>query len=709
MDRDPVAGSRPGTVSGPMADEEEAPAPSMEQLSSELLSAIMSQVFSTRRPQHICAGLSSALKSVGKGLVLGVTTLIAAPALAGMSSPSGEDGENHPRMAESPTSSSGTVLSRCKGVAVGFGAGLLGALALPLAGAMVGLMQICRGAWNTPQALYELSRGEKEWDSVEREWRPAKQYSLADEEAEVARAKEAREVASRKKQAKKRRLEQERSREMSAPSDDYYQLLDVSVDADDGSIKKAYYKQARACHPDKCGGDPRAAARFQRLSQAYQVLSDPKLRAAYDAGGAAAVGPDSLPDYDPAVFFAALFGTDARFERFVGDLALSQLVGAVATRGGPAETAARALGARRPGETPPSADDLSKAMAEVAVESRRSYAATQHEREVSLARSLADLLDSNSEADLRAEAAALATADFDVSSLTRGGLVQCLASSYRAAADEWLGRRSLLAAPAAFTSKISRAASRAQAYASAARAATRGVVAVKRIAEAVEDNHDNRAATRLVDREELAAMSVAELKRLARDNGVDTAACCEKANIVDALLDGRPDGLEVTQAKAEEDVIPNGVPEEAVRTALPVFLDALVRVSIVDVHRTLEIVAAKVLDDESVDTDARHRRAKLLKHFARALDDCSVRERAKLRAKQPLTAHIPASNPNRGANANTAATHDAGSDSVNVAARFERALNVTVASAMGQDLSDFDGDNDQLDDDHNHHPRHRQT
>ena len=181
---------------------------------------------------------------------------------------------------------------------------------------------------------------------------------------------------------------------------DYYELLEVSDDADAATIKKAYYKQARSCHPDKQVGDPSAAARFQKLSQAYQVLSDPRLRAAYDAGGEEAVGPGSLPDYDPAVFFAALFGTDPRFERFVGDLALAQLAAAVSTRGGPAEAAARAL-SRQQGEQ---GDDLSEAVAEAALDSRRTYAMTQREREVGLARSLADLLDSD--ADLDAEAAA---------------------------------------------------------------------------------------------------------------------------------------------------------------------------------------------------------------------------------------------------------------------------------------------------------------
>merc|ERR1719174_792594 len=58
---------------------------------------------------------------------------------------------------------------------------------------------------------------------------------------------------------------------------EYYDLLQIAPNATDGQIKKAYYRHARNCHPDKCGDDPDAAAAFQKLSHAYQVLSDSAL------------------------------------------------------------------------------------------------------------------------------------------------------------------------------------------------------------------------------------------------------------------------------------------------------------------------------------------------------------------------------------------------------------------------------------------------
>jgi DnaJ-domain-containing protein 1 len=62
---------------------------------------------------------------------------------------------------------------------------------------------------------------------------------------------------------------------------EFYDLLGVELDADDATIKKAYYKKARKMHPDKNQDDPDANAKFQTLGQAYQTLSDPQLRAKY--------------------------------------------------------------------------------------------------------------------------------------------------------------------------------------------------------------------------------------------------------------------------------------------------------------------------------------------------------------------------------------------------------------------------------------------
>lgn len=61
----------------------------------------------------------------------------------------------------------------------------------------------------------------------------------------------------------------------------YYELLGVSPDASPQEIQSAYRRLARRYHPDlNAGGD--AGARFNELSDAYEVLHDPAQRARYD-------------------------------------------------------------------------------------------------------------------------------------------------------------------------------------------------------------------------------------------------------------------------------------------------------------------------------------------------------------------------------------------------------------------------------------------
>jgi molecular chaperone DnaJ len=68
------------------------------------------------------------------------------------------------------------------------------------------------------------------------------------------------------------------------PDPDLYDLLGVPRDADAETIKKAYRRLARQMHPD-VNPDPAAQERFKEISRAYEVLSDPQKRAAYDRGG----------------------------------------------------------------------------------------------------------------------------------------------------------------------------------------------------------------------------------------------------------------------------------------------------------------------------------------------------------------------------------------------------------------------------------------
>lgn len=69
---------------------------------------------------------------------------------------------------------------------------------------------------------------------------------------------------------------------------DYYEVLGVSKDADDATLKKAYRKMAKQYHPDTNQGDEVAAEKFKEVQEAYAVLSDAEKRRQYDQFGHAA-------------------------------------------------------------------------------------------------------------------------------------------------------------------------------------------------------------------------------------------------------------------------------------------------------------------------------------------------------------------------------------------------------------------------------------
>src|SRR5512143_2961929 len=67
--------------------------------------------------------------------------------------------------------------------------------------------------------------------------------------------------------------------------DDLYRVLGVARDASADEVKTAYRKLARKHHPDVNPGDQKAEDRFQEISFAYDVPSDPENRAPYDEVG----------------------------------------------------------------------------------------------------------------------------------------------------------------------------------------------------------------------------------------------------------------------------------------------------------------------------------------------------------------------------------------------------------------------------------------
>src|ERR1043165_1843339 len=94
---------------------------------------------------------------------------------------------------------------------------------------------------------------------------------------------------------------------------DYYEILGVAKNASEDEIKKAYRKLAIKFHPDKNPDDKHAEEKFKELGEAYEALSDPQKRAAYDQYGHAAFDARARAGrasgfHDPFEIFREVFG-----------------------------------------------------------------------------------------------------------------------------------------------------------------------------------------------------------------------------------------------------------------------------------------------------------------------------------------------------------------------------------------------------------------
>jgi molecular chaperone DnaJ len=109
---------------------------------------------------------------------------------------------------------------------------------------------------------------------------------------------------------------------------DYYEILGVERESDDGVIKSAYRRLAMTYHPDRNPGSREAEERFKECAEAYSVLSDPQKRAAYNRfghqgvptaagnGGFDATGFPDLGDILSDVFgFGDVFGRGSQQKR----------------------------------------------------------------------------------------------------------------------------------------------------------------------------------------------------------------------------------------------------------------------------------------------------------------------------------------------------------------------------------------------------------
>lgn len=263
-------------------------------------------LFSTTRPRHAVDGIGQGAGNILKGVFGGAAMIVMGPIQGAV-----EGGKG------------GGSWGAVSGFGKGLGIGLLGGAAMAVGGVATGVTQIGRGIYHTPGAMSAMSKG-MDWDEEKNEWF---EYNLA-EEAKLVDMSEDDYIASVLASTEAAEHKGRDGTEEKAPSAparsvacmELYDVLGVPSNATPAEIKKAYYIKAKQSHPDKHRDDPNAQARFQKIGDAYQILSDEKLRSNYDAGGKA--GVDGAPKMDSGAMFAMIFGSE-KFDSYVGELQLA--------------------------------------------------------------------------------------------------------------------------------------------------------------------------------------------------------------------------------------------------------------------------------------------------------------------------------------------------------------------------------------------------
>lgn len=278
-----------------------------------------------KKPKNFIDGALSATSNILKGTVMGAASIVTAPFI----------------MAKDGASNGGGASGACTGFLKGLAYGTAGGSAVIVSGACTGMYQLGRGMWGQGEefvAWYE----KKHWDDDAHEWT---HYNMEKDKEilEISEEDYQAQLDAEQREQKAKRMHMRGSKkgggdssckygEGDDGSDDgnaaaepqirvvkemaFYDVLGIRANATPTEIKKAYYKRAREVHPDK-NTSPEANAKFQTIAQAYQVLSDPKKRAVYDAGGKESVS--GAPTMDAKMMYEMLFGSE-KFESFIGEL-----------------------------------------------------------------------------------------------------------------------------------------------------------------------------------------------------------------------------------------------------------------------------------------------------------------------------------------------------------------------------------------------------
>mmetsp|Transcript_23585 Transcript_23585/g.39300 ORF Transcript_23585/g.39300 Transcript_23585/m.39300 type:complete len:664 (+) Transcript_23585:76-2067(+) len=278
------------------------------------------QLFRQSNPSNILNGTKKGFGNLTGGILSALVIILGAPITGGIS------GYRSYGVTGSVFGSVGGALA---GVLIGSGV-LIGGVCSFLYFFLLGLIR-------TPTAIYSLGLG-KEWDKDAEEWihydmTVESELLLGINEEEFIRKVEEDKTAPTSVYSPlnaKSNQQNSGNKDSDVPSENrpkknvldrqYYDTLGVEPEATASEIKKAYYVLARKNHPDRNPDDADAKANFQKISQAYEVLGDEKLRDAYDMKGKAAV--EGNQGMEAGVMYTMLFGSE-HFETIFGELKLT--------------------------------------------------------------------------------------------------------------------------------------------------------------------------------------------------------------------------------------------------------------------------------------------------------------------------------------------------------------------------------------------------
>jgi len=465
------------------------------------------------RPKDAKDGTIRGLKTVGASVAGGVATAIAGPVM-------------------------GARQGGPLGFVKGLGVGVVGGAALLVGGTACGVVQVGRGLMQAYSA-HRARMEEKVWDQELGQW------------VDI-------DLCACELEARQLKCEDEGPQSNSGghgsvevKETEFYDLLKINPNATPAEIKKAYYKEARSVHPDKNPGDAAATARFQELSQVYQVLSDPELRKKYNKEGKDGVKEQKAVQMDPAAFFALLFGSE-RFAPWTGELHIAMQTDHFA-------------------KSAFSEEDEEKNLMDMGNDESKGIKRRQFQREVQLAVHLREKLDrwvygrdpAGFEEQLRLEAHELAGAQFG------SELLICLGDIYQLRSEIHLANE--LAGRFSFS---------------------------KRVAQL---KHTSLRMRHRIDFYQNAAGSLMRARRVYK---TANALNCEKP------VDEGDEEAKTKRAEEQAKKI-----EAALDDALPTFLQTSWAYVVRDIDQTAKEVGRKFLQDKSVPWQIRIRRAQALQRL----------------------------------------------------------------------------------------------